>query len=138
MHCLLFILLDPCLVAALLWPGSQWWAEILENVSQIQIQIQILQSNSNSISKYFWKMYLKYFCLKYLNVFEILRKYFSNQKVTNQWELGGKRRKVWWLIIYLSVMADYYVARNYQFWRKFCLCFFHSELCVWPSHALVN
>ena len=49
---------------------SQCWAEILQNV--FKIKIQILQSISNSILKYFVQMYLKYFRLKYSNVFKIL------------------------------------------------------------------
>ena len=44
-----------------IFEDMQSWAEILQNVFKIKIQIPTLQSISNSILKYFVQIYLKYF-----------------------------------------------------------------------------
>jgi hypothetical protein len=61
---------------------------------KLQIGLQTLQNMSISNSKYFRERYLEDFRLKYLNVFEILREYFSNQNVES------KRRK--YMLLYTS------------------------------------
>ena len=116
-------------------PRTQWWAEILE-IFKIKIQIN---TSLNSISKYFWKMNLKYFCL---NTWMYL-KYFENTFPIKKWpsseNLEVKEEKFYdWLYTSRQWPITMLQESIIIFGEGFVCAFFHSEPCVWPSHALIR